>query len=572
MPEVRHGLTVLLVATDEATRALFPKVVLDDRLQITDDLAKVIALAQSDPPDVAFVEIGMGHGAGLAIVHHLKALVPDTTVFALASRTSLEAAANAVALGGAGLIILPAGGDEVQGALEGIKARNADRALRDEVERTAALHRRLPAWLNRLGELSESASRTGAAVQLLEILSEATEARGAVVYLSVGERSAELVRAATSPACESSPPAGMEPEVLEYARREKLFPVPLVLLNQRVGLVLLLPSRKAPPSSELLSILSTQAATTLALVAERERAGGALIKDPASSAYSFAYYVDVAGREIDKARRYNRRFAVATVAFEASFGTPPLGHAEMADQLLKSARDTDVLAQVDEHEFHLLMPETDGLGAHSARRRVFARLAERIGPVLPPGLLVGVASFPHDGADLSQLLRVARRRAEATRTSLVRSLNPDRTGLFDLLDVLQRDLPVPPAGDLSAPRVLELPISEAAALAAAVVADGLRGGATFLTVAHHEKLSLGAAVRTALGPLRDNVTLHAVDVRPSAAGEDIEALAVLAEHGAYALVARHQQGVIRGLHAADPLLAEVLTERLGKAAGLRLFG
>jgi hypothetical protein len=29
--------------------------------------------------------------------------------------------------------------------------------------------------------------------------------------------------------------------------------------------------------------------------------------------------------------------------------------------------------------------------------------------------------------------------------------------------------------------------------------------------------------------------------------------------------------MVRGLHAADPLLADVLAERLGKAAGLRLF-
>src|SRR6185312_14312508 len=201
--------------------------------------------------------------------------------------------------------------------------------------------------------------------------------------------------------------------------------------------------------------------------------GGATIKDPGSSAYSFAYYVDVAGREIDKARRYGRRFAVATVAFEPQpDGRPPLlRHAEMADQLLKAARDTDVLAHVDEHEFHLLMPETDGLGAHAARCRVLARLAERGGKAIPAGLLVGVSTFPHDGSDLSQLLRVARRRAEATRSSLVRRLPPDRTGLADLLEALTWKHHAPPAGALSAPQPIELSISEASALAVAVVAD-----------------------------------------------------------------------------------------------------
>jgi hypothetical protein len=248
-----------------------------------------------------------------------------------------------------------------------------------------------------------------------------------------------------------------------------------------------------------------------------------------------------------------------------------MSHAEMADQLLKAARDTDVLGCVDELEFHLLMPETDGIGAHAARRRVLARLVERGGKVLPPGLLVGVATFPHDGPDLSQLLRVARRRAEATRHSLVRRLGPDQTGLHDVLDALGWELEVPPPEAVSAARTLELPLSEAAALAGAVVGDALRGGATMLVVAHHEGLRLGAAVRHALGMPRDNVTLHAIDVRGSPPGDNVEALAVLAEHGAYALIGRSEAGMVRGLHAADPLLADVLAERLGRAAGLRLF-
>jgi hypothetical protein len=91
-----------------------------------------------------------------------------------------------------------------------------------------------------------------------------------------------------------------------------------------------------------------------------------------------------------------------------------------------------------------------------------------------------------------------------------------------------------------------------------------------------------------VGLPRDGVTLHAVDVRGSAAAgttaprapfeprgsspsENVEALAVLAEHGAYALVGRCEGGVVRGLHSADPLLADVLAERIGRAAGLRLF-
>ena len=78
------------------------------------------------------------------------------------------------------------------------------------------------------------------------------------------------------------------------------------------------------------------------------------------------------------------------------------------------------------------------------------------------------------------------------------------------------------------------------------------------------------SVVSSIGAARENVTLHALDVRTSH-GEDIEALSVIAEHGAYAFIGRAEGGVVRGLHAADPLFADLLAERLGRAAGLRIF-
>ncbi len=50
------------------------------------------------------------------------------------------------------------------------------------------------------------------------------------------------------------------------------------------------------------------------------------MKDPSSSAYTFAYFVDVAGREIDMARRHNRRFALATIGVQ--FEAVPLADVE----------------------------------------------------------------------------------------------------------------------------------------------------------------------------------------------------------------------------------------------------
>lgn len=672
-------LTVLAVIGDDQTRDFLPRVITADRLVLARDLAEGIALAEAEVPDVAFVDVGIGDGAGLAMVHHLKALVPDATIFALASRQALEAGAHALALGGAGLFLLPLGGDELLNAVSSVRARLVERGLRARMEQESAVAARSTRWIARLSGLADARDRNSAAQQVAEVFVEASGAAGVAVYLVVGERTTELARSAALGALDQAPAFGSESDILDYARSERLTVVPLALRKVTAGHVLLQPSEGAddglprsggggmgsgrggeasagahglPGATGVLKLLAQQATTALALLAERERSsGGAAMKDPASSAYSFAYYVDVAGREIDKAKRYGRRFSIATILVEpvgpevpprpplpvlppdvlpvsadvdaawsgsASGGdsaawpprsSPPSGRAsksagafamdpaELADLLLDAARDTDILARVDENEFHLLMPETAGLDAHACYRRVLSRLAasERQESYLPRGLLVGMTTFPHDGQGLAQLLRVARRRAEATKDSGVHRISMETRSMDQLVEQLvdaarmaEHDTQPPPslaAGvvrgasvpplrpfGITAPRQIELALPEAAALATSVVRNALRGGSAFIVVAHHAGLSLGAAVRGALGTPREDVVLHALDVRGAPGCDDLEALCVLAEHGAYAFVGRSEGGVVRGVHAADPLLADFLAERLGRAAGLRVFG
>ncbi|WP_437305856.1 diguanylate cyclase domain-containing protein [Sorangium sp. So ce388] len=610
------SLKVLAVIADEATHTLFSRVITSDELMLAGDLAEGIALAEAAAPDVAFIDVGLGDGAGLAMVHHLKALAPEATVFALATRAELESGAHAVALGGAGLFLLPLGGDEVLNALGSVRQRFGERALRIQLEQESARSARAAGWIARVAELADARDRSAAAQQLAEVFVEATGAAAGAVYLTVGERSSELARAALTGPLDRAPAYGTEADILDFARREQLVVVPLALRRLTAGHLLLQKepgrssafpsvrrpdssastSRRAPLLDGLVKLLATQATTALALLGERERStGGAAIKDPATSAYSFAYYVDVAGREIDKARRYGRRFTIATIVIEADASaaperpgevafwrtTPPpppssaLNPGQVAEHLLRAVRDTDILARVEENEFHLLMPETAGLEAHACHRRMLARVAgsEKRAGYLPKGLLVGVATFPHDGQGLAQLLRIARRRADATKSSVVHRIPQDRRSIGDIFSLLVREAPaaeVPFA--VSAPRSLDLPVADAVMLATSVVRNALRGGAVFILVAHHDGLSLGAQIRTLLGSPREDVVVHTLDLRSSPGCDDIEALCVLAEHGAYALVGRNQGGFVKGIHAADPLLADFLAERLGRAVGLRVFG
>src|SRR5690606_10668538 len=83
--------------------------------------------------------------------------------------------------------------------------------------------------------------------------------------------------------------------------------------SQQGVLVLCEPAEMNGAIRSALERAAAHAAAVVALGAEREAASLGTMKDPASSAYTFAYFVDVAGREIDKARRHGRRFAVATL-------------------------------------------------------------------------------------------------------------------------------------------------------------------------------------------------------------------------------------------------------------------
>jgi hypothetical protein len=243
----------------------------------------------------------------------------------------------------------------------------------------------------------------------------------------------------------------------------------------------------------------------------------------------------------------------------------------VGDRLLSSVTDIDVVARVDEDEFHLLLPEMDGLGAHAVRRRILSRLAassERR-PV-PSGVLVGVATFPHDGHDLAQLLRVARRRADQTAGSIVHRMVGVESSLADLCSPPGID--PSPAGELFAARPFVLAVADAVALATTAVGEALRGGAALIVVTHHDGVALGAAVRALVGSGREGVTLHAIDTSGAAGAQGVEALAVFAEHGAFALVGRTDGATVRGYHAADPLFVDLVADRIGRAAGVRVLG
>jgi GGDEF domain-containing protein/ActR/RegA family two-component response regulator len=570
------ALRILAIVDSPPVADLFFKVFgpSDDRLFVASTLSEGLALAASEAPDLAFVDVSLGHNAGLALVHHVRAVAPRAAVYALARVEALDVGAQAVALGGAGLIMLPASGDELLSAAAEVRTRLAAETERRHLEQRALLAQRATEFAGHIAALVECVDRRDAAKKLAPIFVEMTGAETALVYVPATEGSKALVQLSAVGAMRSAPSFTDEMGLVTFAEQNDCDVVPLAVRQLAEGHVLLagLPAHFAAADRALLELLAGQAATTLALLGERERVARGAIKDSTTSAYTFAYFVDIAGREIDKARRYARRFALATIALDENAEAQSN---DLAEVILSAVRDTDILARVDEREFYLLMPETGGIGAQSCRRRVLQAAASRAGQPgswgVPAELSIGVATYPHDGTDLSRLLRAAKRRAELSRHSVVRALDGNLP-LPDLADELLR-LPagVVSEADFERPRSIVLSLRQGIDVAIAAVSDAVRGGSALVAVGHHPELGLSSSVRAHLGHEREGLSLHTLNLTGVRGCRNLQVLTVIAEHGAYFLVGRSRAGNLHAVHGADPIMVDLVTLRSGQAAGVRLL-
>lgn len=571
-------LNVVAIVTDAATIELISATLKStgDRLSVATDLAEGLSRVSAQVPDVAFVDVTLGDSAGLAVLHHVRALAPSVSVYALTSPSRLELGVQAVALGGAGVLVSPVSGDELLSAVSDVRTRLAEQRERAELLRAARSAERGASLSGDIADIASAKTRREAAQRIAGVLAAASGADRAVVYLPAAEGSRQLLRAAVLGDVGNAPTFCEEMEALTFAKEQELSVLRLALLREFSGLVLVGGAEMSQPGATLpplVDLVATQAATVLSLIGAREQSHRGAMKDPSSSAYTFAYFVDVAGREIAMARRHGRRFSLATVGLEL---TPDAGVAAEteptvfgADRVLGAVRDTDVLARVDAHEFYLLLPETGGPGAHACRRRILSQLGA-VGGSSPLRTAVGVATFPHDGSDLSQLLRVAKFRADASKSSVVSTRELGKLPLGALVDALLGLVPEAEArrlAPLETPHYIELPVTDAMSLVSGAVAEATRGGQTRVLSTLRAGLTLGSAVRADMARVGDGLKVETVDVSRVAGCERVDVLVVIAEHATYALAGRTEGSLVRAIHSSDPLLTDLLVARLSEIAG-----
>jgi diguanylate cyclase (GGDEF)-like protein len=182
-------------------------------------------------------------------------------------------------------------------------------------------------------------------------------------------------------------------------------------------------------------LLLALAAVAGALLATRrarrqERSLAALsavaVTDPLTGMLNRRGFIDAAERELARAHRYGRPFALAYVDIRGLKGVNDSQGHRAGDELLReaarlldeSARSDDVVGRLGGDELGLLLVEQTVDGAAAVTRRIRDKLPARraeIGLDAPWDLTIGTAAYPDDGDDVEELLRTADRRLYAQR-------------------------------------------------------------------------------------------------------------------------------------------------------------
>ena len=457
-----HSLRVLVVAADPRD-ARFASRVLEDRgdqVEIADSVPSAVSTLGRGDVDVALVSLSLPRGDGLALVHHLRALYPLVDVICLTTPQDLEETTHAMALGVLQTIMRPLTGDALLVAIDRARERRILLHERHRLSDQMRQGRRRTATYARCAAFVAETDQRMVAERILDACAGEVKLAAGAIYAPPYPGATTYLRTATSSGGDQLPKS------LDEKALSSLDPTAPVQEDDEVVRVLFLGHSDAAACAVLVPLepLSENAREGLAIVASlgtaaltASRKVDAIartgIKDPETSAYTFAYFGDVAGREIDRAARHGRRFALLTIGIGGletiqDRAAPDVRLAVrrlVTDAVLSAIRDSDVLARVEDDEFYLLLPETGLLGAMAARRRILARfeatqelhsLVRDVYPTAALDLVCGIGVYPQDGADLGRLLRSSRRRLDLARTGVWHRLALAKRNFWDCVDLL----------------------------------------------------------------------------------------------------------------------------------------
>jgi DNA-binding NarL/FixJ family response regulator len=558
-------LRVLAVSEDHATRAAIEHVTIEDgdRFEGVVSIESAVSSAVATPIDVAFVDLTTDGGAAIALCHHLPGVSPGVVVHVIVAPRDFDRGAEALSLGAAGLIVAPPTGDALARVLADVKANSARAQQVSLLEERLKKERRRVEVYDRLVRLARGAAQTDAIRAIVEGVFHLSGAKGVALYAPPPSTDSEKERvrvAAVGSAFEL--PAGSQPADLSRLAQARHARVqPLIAGTTDLGTLVI---DQAPGLSDVeLTSLSDLAAAMLSLTERHEHVDDSVrVSRP-------KHFRAVADRMLALAARHDRRACMLAISLPGPDRTTRREEATL--EIADIVRNSDALCGTEDGDLLVFLPETTSLGAHTCRRRILARLSgdRRARPTLNltraldphskgPTITIGVATYPHDGPTLDRLIRTARARAYDDGRSPVHVLSLDILPLADVVDALIAR-PMLDAGPRS-PYPLDVPGPALFAIVARACREALRGGEALVTTTQQSGLGVAAAARQVTVP-------RIVDARAERGCADVEAIVVEAEHGTWVCCGRLIGDRFRGVHCADPLLADILTRRLLAAGG-----
>ena len=574
---------------------------------------EALKLLSEEHFDLLVTDVVMPGLDGIGLVREAKKRDPDVEAMAITGHGDVRLAVQAMKAGCADFLTKPVDRAELVQVAERALGRarlrrEHSQLLAENIEfaKSQALYRQGLLILSTLdGERIQDLALT--------VLSRVTDAQGAALWL-VDERGQLQLRgyrglvdrAGLPPRIDPKDPvwqpplAGGAPFQSPGAARGDAFMVPLVADDEPVGLALLTDRAAGPFGGEQHAAAVTVADFT-AIAVRNARRFQALerigLRDRETGAYNLAYFVDYAGKEFYKARRYGRSFSLAVLSIdnaeqmrkEAGRDLYRRAVRDLVTAVSRVVRDADILAKVSESEYYVLLPETDAFGAlmflrraaDEARKEPSIHEVERLCPVL---LSMGASTFPKDGEDFDELLHWARARVQDQRGSLLRRLHLgdlEPSAFWELADLLLSDSAHVPESSPSArldadPELLVAAQREAAReiardpRARGVLYAGVRGGAGASLLAALPQADVAAragdsSVRVyLLGPRgKAQAPQHPLVTEVFLDGDkrfaSHEFLLFISEHAAYALLAGPSG---RMFHTSDLPLVDALVSKL----------
>jgi len=468
---------ILVVDDEKFFLELFRQILSDagHAIRLAGSADEALQLLAQERFDLLVTDVVMPGLDGIGLVREAKRRDPELEAVAVTGHEDVRLAVQAMKAGCAEFLTKPVDRNELTEVAERVLSRvrlrrEHSQLLSENLEfaKSQAIYRQ---------GLQILATLDGEKLQdlTLSILARVTDAQGAALW--VADEKGQLAlrsyrglvdRAALPPRIDPKDPAWVEglrggaPFGAPFAQAGEAFLIPLVADDEPLGLALLSDraSGRFGPDEHAAALTVADFAAIAVKNARRfqalERVG---LRDRDTGAYNLAYFVDYAGKEFYKARRYSRSFSLVVLSLDNAeqvrkeAGREPYRRVlrDLVAAVARVSRDADILAKVSEREYYLLLPETDYFGAlmflrraeAEVRREESVRKLEERTPLL---LSMGASTFPKDGEDFDELLHWAKDRIVEQRGSLLRRLHLgdlDPAAFWDLVDLLLADSALP---------------------------------------------------------------------------------------------------------------------------------